>query len=60
MHAETEQMIPKVGFKDQMRFARHYWLRHKWRGLRALAFMTISVGLHDIWGKSRAFYRLIV
>ncbi|MDY0029348.1 MAG: ABC transporter ATP-binding protein [Pseudobdellovibrionaceae bacterium] len=45
MRAETEQMIPKVGFKDQMRFARHYWLRHKWRGLKALAFMTISVGV---------------
>ncbi len=45
MRAENEQMGPKIGFKDQMRFARHYWLRHKWRGLKAFAFMTVSVGV---------------
>ncbi|HOO51324.1 MAG TPA: ABC transporter ATP-binding protein, partial [Alphaproteobacteria bacterium] len=45
MRAENEQMSPKIGFKDQMRFARHYWLRHKWRGLKAFAFMTVSVGV---------------
>lgn len=45
MRAETDQMSPKIGFKDQMRFARHYWLRHKWRGLKAFAFMTVSVGV---------------
>ena len=45
MRAETDQMSPKIGFKDQMQFARHYWLRHKWRGLKAFAFMTVSVGV---------------
>lgn len=44
MEEHLEGPIPKVGRKEILRFARHYWWRHKWRGLKAIVLMGISVG----------------
>lgn len=44
MDEPLEQHRVKVDRRDILRFASHYWWRHKWRGLKSFLLMGISVG----------------